>query len=187
MGNLQVNGDTVNPATNQDEGSNITGKHYQNKRFISQNGKKYDVLNLPEGFVVDGDLDLSHMGLTQLPDLSTITVKGNFFCSHNELTSLKGAPKHVLGRVYCNYNHLKSLLDMPECEKFCADKGVLSYYNDKGTFMNSIHIDYKDLVSSSHYKREKIERAKEKYKKLKVVQKLNNLINRMRQKAGISK
>jgi hypothetical protein len=57
-----------------------------------------------------GDLNLSGMNLTKLPDiLKNVTVGRNFFCSNNKLTSLQGAPKSVGGSFDCSYNDLTSL------------------------------------------------------------------------------
>ena len=61
-----------------------------------------------------GDLSLNHMNLTVLPDiLKNISVGGNFWCGHNNLTSLEGAPTSVDGTFYCGYNHLTSLGGAP--------------------------------------------------------------------------
>ena len=57
--------------------------------MIKQDGEYYDIWNLPEGFVVKGDLNLSRMNLTELPDLSHVIVKGDFECCGNQLESLK--------------------------------------------------------------------------------------------------
>jgi hypothetical protein len=57
-----------------------------------------------------GDLNLSGMNLTKLPDiLKNVTVGRNFFCSNNKLTSLQGAPKSVGASFDCSYNDLTSL------------------------------------------------------------------------------
>jgi hypothetical protein len=83
-----------------------------------------------------GDLDLSDMNLTVLPDilkdisvdgdffcgtnnLTSLencpkTVGGNFFCGHNKLTSLQGAPSSVGGSFYCSFNYLTSLTGAPK-------------------------------------------------------------------------
>ena len=55
-----------------------------------------------------GDLDLSGLGLIELPsNLKNIVVDGNFYCSNNKLTSLDGAPKSVSRDFYCNNNTKK--------------------------------------------------------------------------------
>ena len=62
-----------------------------------------------------GDLDLSNLKLTKLPDiLKDITVGGEFDCSGNNLTSLVGAPKIISEDFNCNDNHLTSLEFAPK-------------------------------------------------------------------------
>ena len=52
-----------------------------------------------------GDLDLSDMNLTELPEiLKDITVGGSFYCYNNLLTSLAGAPSSVGENFYCRNN-----------------------------------------------------------------------------------
>lgn len=68
----------------------------------------------PDGSLhVPGDLSLSRYNLTELPDLSSVTVAGNFDCSHNNLTSLRGAPRSVGGDFACQSNQLTSLRNAP--------------------------------------------------------------------------
>lgn len=64
--------------------------------------------------VVHGDLNLSSKNLTHLPDLSAVSVGGNFSCAHNQLTSLRGAPQSVGGGFYCHSNQLSSLRHAPQ-------------------------------------------------------------------------
>ena len=62
-----------------------------------------------------GDLDLSRLNLTVLPDiLKDISVDGDFFCNCNNLTSLEGAPKNVNGDFGCGHNKLTSLEGSPK-------------------------------------------------------------------------
>ena len=85
--------------------------------FFVQDGVKYNLYDLKKykDFVIKGSLDLSSMGLTELPDLSTVKIKGNFNCSHNMLTSLRGAPKaDIQGAVFdCGYNQITTLKHLP--------------------------------------------------------------------------
>ena len=61
-----------------------------------------------------GDLDLSDMNLTVLPDiLKDISVGGSFYCSFNYLTSLENCPKTVGGYFNCSINELTSLKGAP--------------------------------------------------------------------------
>ena len=85
-----------------------------NIRAIQQDGKLWDIYNLPKGFVVRGNIDLREQDLTELPDLSDVTVEGNFDCSSNQLTSLKGAPRTVNGDFNCSHNQLSDLRGGPE-------------------------------------------------------------------------
>ena len=62
-----------------------------------------------------GDLDLSDLNLTKLPEiLKDISVDGDFFCGTNNLTSLENCPKTVGGNFYCGHNKLTSLDGAPE-------------------------------------------------------------------------
>lgn len=78
-------------------------------RYIIQNDVQYDVFDLMPHFVVYGDLDLSNMGLTQLPDLHTVHVLGNFYCDHNMLTTLDNSPATVERGFFADNNRLTSL------------------------------------------------------------------------------
>lgn len=89
----------------------------EQKRYFFQDGKKYDLFNLPKGFIINGNIDLSHMDLTELPDLSTVIVRGAFDCSRNMLKSLNGAPKKV-ERFDCSFNVLQSLEFGPKKARF---------------------------------------------------------------------
>ena len=63
---------------------------------------------------IKGNLDLSSMKLTVLPDiLKNVTVDGNFWCGHNKLTSLKNAPSIVVGSFFCGHNKLTTLAGSP--------------------------------------------------------------------------
>jgi hypothetical protein len=74
----------------------------------------YNLYDLPKGFVIEGNVDLSCKNLTELPDLSEVVVKGYFSCSNNQLTSLEGAPKEVGGSFWCYGNILTSLKGAPK-------------------------------------------------------------------------
>lgn len=81
---------------------------------FKQDDKLYDLYDLPEDFVIKGNLDLSKMSLTKLPDLSKVTVEGDFLCNRNKLTTLEGAPKKVGGNFSCASNQLTSLQGAPQ-------------------------------------------------------------------------
>jgi Leucine-rich repeat (LRR) protein len=95
-----------------------------------------------------GDLDLSDLNLTKLPEilknisvdrdffcgnnnLTSLencpkTVGGSFYCGHNKLTSLDGATEYVGGSFYCSYNNLTSLTGAP---KFVGENFGCNYNN----------------------------------------------------------
>ena len=49
---------------------------------------------------VEGDVNLSKLNLFELP-FTFRKVTGNFICSYNNITTLKGAPTHVGLDFYC--------------------------------------------------------------------------------------
>lgn len=59
---------------------------------------------------VSDSVKLSHKGLIEFPDYIQFNhIKGNFDCSYNSLTSLRGCPKIIEGSFWCQMNHLTSL------------------------------------------------------------------------------
>ena len=61
-----------------------------------------------------GNLELSNMNLTELPEiLKDIDVGRFFICSNNKLTSLNNSPKTVGGYFSCSNNKLTSLVGAP--------------------------------------------------------------------------
>ena len=64
--------------------------------------------------VIRGDVDLSNLHLTELPDLSDCVVSGWFSCNRNKLTSLVGSPVRVDETFSCFCNNLTSLEGAPE-------------------------------------------------------------------------
>ena len=82
--------------------------------YIKQDGVLYDVFNLPENFVVTQcNIDLCDMGLDKLPDMSTVTVVYGYNCANNNIKDLIGAPNSVYGDVRFTKNPLTSLRGMP--------------------------------------------------------------------------
>ena len=97
---------------------------------FKQDGKLYDLYNLPDGFVIKDSLDLSKKNLDKLPDLSKVEVEGCFDCSNNKLTSLKGAPQKVLVSFDCSENNLTSLEGAPQT--------LLDYFNCASNKLTSL-------------------------------------------------
>ena len=153
-----------------------------NDKFeFEQDGKIYNLYDLPDGFVIEGDVDLSYKELTELPDLSKVTVKGDFLCHNNKLTTLQGTPQKVGGEFDCSYNKLTSLTGAPQevgghfwCNKndnlfslfglpqmqedkgiYCDDDLVNRYNCPKSEDDNGdYYIKYKDLIESTKYQSE---------------------------------
>jgi len=92
-------------------------KYFESNSDIDAICREYRITNYtvnPDRTVdVDGDVDLSDMGLDKLP-LKFGYVSGDFYCGNNELTSLEGAPRKVGGNFYCFNNKLTSLEGSPE-------------------------------------------------------------------------
>ena len=63
--------------------------------------------------VIEGNVYLSNLHLTELFDLSDVEVTRSFSCSNNNLTNLKGAPHTVGGSFYCFNNDLTNLKGAP--------------------------------------------------------------------------
>ncbi len=67
------------------------------------------------GYVnVNGDCYLKDLSLESFGDIQFGEVTGNFVCSDNNLTSLKGCPKKVGGDFLCLYTKIKNLEGGPE-------------------------------------------------------------------------
>ena len=72
-------------------------------------------LNRQTGLVdVVGNFDCSEQGLTDLKGVRFGKVSGDFDCGDNVLTTLEGAPKTVNGGFVCYDNHLTSLEGAPQ-------------------------------------------------------------------------
>ena len=83
----------------------------QNIGLIKYKKEYYDIFNLPKDkkIIYNGDINVSGMGLTKLPDFSNLIVKGRFNCSNNQLTDLYGSPMQVGMSYDCSSNNLHDL------------------------------------------------------------------------------
>lgn len=96
------------------------------EQFLTEN--KIPFTKQADGFLhAKGDIYLSHKGLTELPDLSCVILTGNFKCSGNRLTSLKGAPRSVSFDFDCTNNKLTSLEGGPQgkCSNYSCNQNKL--------------------------------------------------------------
>ena len=63
--------------------------------------------------IIEGNVDLRWLYLTELFDLSDVEVEGIFNCSRNTLSNLRGSPHTVGGNYFCHDNILTSLKGSP--------------------------------------------------------------------------
>lgn len=84
-------------------------------RFLDANKIKDYKISVRGIVDVDGDVDLREKNLTKIPiSVKFGKVAGDFDCSHNKLTSLKGSPKYVGESFRCSHNRLISLEGAPK-------------------------------------------------------------------------
>ena len=62
---------------------------------------------------VNGSVDLSDKNLKSIP-IKFKEVTGYFYCSYNQLTSLKYCPETVGGDFWCSYNQITNFDGLPE-------------------------------------------------------------------------
>lgn len=86
---------------------NVVIERLERDRFKVEFTVTNEVINVSKG-----NVDISRLELKSLPKFGFI--KGNFYCSHNELTSLEGVPKSVGGFFSCYKNNLTSLKGAPK-------------------------------------------------------------------------
>lgn len=59
-------------------------------------------------------INLSNLNISLLPDMSNVTIMGDYDCSDNKLSSLRGAPSSVHGDFNCKANKLQNLKGAPQ-------------------------------------------------------------------------
>ena len=110
--------------------STHAGKTSIIKAWLDENNIKNYTINDKGEVDVDGDVHLSGLGLTEFPSFIQFgTVKWNFFCNNNNLTTLKGAPKKVGLGFYCSFNNLTTLEGAPKevgWDFNCSDNNLTS-------------------------------------------------------------
>ena len=100
--------------------------------------------------VIDGDVNLRKLYLTELLDLSDVEVTGYFTCYDNDLTNLKGAPHTVGGSLSCGNNYLTSLQGAPKTVGgwfYCYDNDLTSLKGAPETVGGGFDCCYNDLTS----------------------------------------
>jgi len=128
-------------------------KYFESNSDIDAICREYRITNYtvnPDRTVdVDGDVDLSDMGLDKLP-LKFGYVSGDFYCGNNELTSLEGAPRKVGGNFYCFNNKLTSLEGSPEevgGDFYCDDNQLTSLEGCPKKVGGSFDCGYNQLIN----------------------------------------
>ena len=64
--------------------------------------------------IIEGDVNLKHLHLTELFNLSKVEVTGDFDCSRNTFSNLRGSPHTVGGDFGCGGDNLTNIDDMPK-------------------------------------------------------------------------
>ena len=96
--------------------------------IVRQKGRYYNVYDLPRGFIYYGNMDLSNAGLSKLPDMRTVTIKGDYDISGNSLLSFTGVPHEIFGDFYFYDNAFRYELS-----------GRPAYCNIHGEFHSGYH------------------------------------------------
>ena len=84
-------------------------------KWLDEHGIKNYTINDKGEVDVDGRVVLTNNHLSEFPKYIQFNiVKRDFYCSHNELVSLRGCPREVGGKFDCSYNKLTTLEGSPE-------------------------------------------------------------------------
>jgi len=62
---------------------------------------------------VDGDFKCYYMSLEDFMGINFGTIRGDFKCNNNNLSSMEGMPKYIQGSFNCGHNKIKSLMGSP--------------------------------------------------------------------------
>jgi len=120
------------------------------KQTIERLKKEQKWIQNPDGtFSCNGDVNLYRLNLPQLP-VKFKEIKGSFDCSHNNLTSLQGAPAHVGGSFYCNANKLTSLEGAPQFVSgtfYCSHNNLTSLQGAPAHVGDSFSCSHNNLTS----------------------------------------
>ena len=116
------------------------------KELFESTGKSVADLNI--GYK-GGDFYCSRNWLTSLEGAPSHVV-GDFYCSHNKLTSLDGAPSHVGNDFYCYSNWLTSLEGAPSHvggNFYCSYNKLTSLTGTPSHVGGSFYCDDNELTS----------------------------------------
>ena len=94
-----------------------------------------------DGWNVPKAVNLINKNLTEIPIKFNI-IQGNFWCRHNQLTSLKNCPNIVYGSFFdCSYNRLTSL-------KYCPKEVIENFFCDNNRLTS---LKYCPKTISGHF------------------------------------
>ena len=93
-------------------------------------------------------LKLINRGLTELPEMSHITINEVFDCSHNQITSFKGCPV-VNGAFWCNANKITSFKNcqIGNGSLYCYDNQITSFKDCPQHIKGNFHCDRNNFTS----------------------------------------
>ena len=104
------------------------GKIHLIKSWLDEMGVENYTINDDLTIDVKGDVFLDRINLKEFPSYIKFNrITDNFYCHHNQLTSLVGCPSQVAGGFYCYYNRLTSLDGCPNqvgVSFYCSDNKV---------------------------------------------------------------
>lgn len=75
--------------------------------------------------IIKGNFDCSHSEITTLNGAPS-RVENNFYCNFTNITSLKGAPSYVGGYFHCAYTNIESLHNVHKIIKYIGGRFILS-------------------------------------------------------------
>ena len=92
--------------------------------------------------IIDGDVRIDNLCLTELFDLSDVEVTGVFSCRNNTLTSLIGSPHTVGQDFWCENNELTNLIGAPHT--------VIGFFDCRNNPLTSLK-DIPKIIEGSFY------------------------------------
>lgn len=105
-----------------------------------------------------GDINLSSNNIYELPDLSFITsLKGDFRCAYNKLSSLKGLPQEIEGSFDASFNKLKTLGVLVNLYSPWTSKTVCNLRNNQLKSLVGLPQWYRGTIDVSHNRIEEID------------------------------
>ena len=91
-------------------------------------------------------LDLYNMVLTEFPKMSHITIKGDFLCMNNKITSFKDCP-YIGGNLYSDFDIFDKIQKYSKEKKISLLESQVELYNQQDEELLE-HIDkFPDLVA----------------------------------------